>query len=144
MLIRILTIVVGLALLALLALYALGSGVLGNRWEIGTVAESRVAAAVLEKRQQRQNDARESIGVAMQIGKEKPKQILFGDLHVHSTFSLDAFMMALPTAGEDGARPVHGYAHGLDQLIARAVARNVDDLGDHTRRRDLEGVVAEL
>lgn len=33
------------------------------------------------------------------------KQILFGDLHVHTTLSADAFMMALPFLQGDGAHP---------------------------------------
>jgi hypothetical protein len=33
------------------------------------------------------------------------RQILFGDLHVHTTFSLDAFWMSLPTVGGEGSHP---------------------------------------
>jgi hypothetical protein len=35
----------------------------------------------------------------------RPKQVLFGDLHVHTTFSFDAFMFSLPLLGGEGAHP---------------------------------------
>jgi hypothetical protein len=39
------------------------------------------------------------------IGTPRPKQILFGDLHVHTTFSFDAFLMSLPVTQGEGTHP---------------------------------------
>lgn len=41
-----------------------------------------------------------------EIGELDAKQILFGDLHVHTTFSFDAFMLNLPIAQGEGTHPV--------------------------------------
>ena len=90
--------VVGLLFLGLLAL--LGSGVLGQRWGAGEVQGTALPADEVTARAVRQ-----AIGGAG-VGRSDAKQILFGDLHVHSTFSLDAFLMALPMAGGEGAHPV--------------------------------------
>ena len=40
------------------------------------------------------------------LAVESEKQILFGDLHVHTTFSTDAFMWSLPFFNGPGASPV--------------------------------------
>ncbi len=87
-------------LIALLVLNWLGRGGLGNHWGAGEPTEVALSMATIAARTADQKSAAEDIGVA------RPKQILFGDLHVHSTFSLDAFMMALPTTGGEGAHPV--------------------------------------
>jgi len=96
-------IVVGLGLLAVVVLAGLtvvGRGILGRRWGAGDVQGTALPAAAVAERATLQRTA------AGGVGLREPKQILFGDLHVHSTFSLDAFMMALPTAGGEGAHPV--------------------------------------
>jgi hypothetical protein len=80
--------------------WLLGSGALGERWEDGDPEAPALAAATVQARAAAQRSA------AREAGVSRPQQILFGDLHVHTTFSPDAFMAALPIAGGDGAHPV--------------------------------------
>jgi hypothetical protein len=92
--------VLGVVVFALAALALIGSGLLGQRWGAGQVQGQALPPEVVGERARLQRTAADGVGL------RSPKQILFGDLHVHSTFSLDAFLMALPMAGGEGAHPV--------------------------------------
>jgi len=100
MIVRTLAVLTAVILLGLGLLYLLGSGTLGNVWGPGEIVERPRNAAVDTRRSDEQRAAASWAGIA------DPKQILFGDLHVHTTLSTDAFMMALPMSGGDGAHPV--------------------------------------
>ena len=75
-------------------------GWLGRPEGPGTIAGERLPAARIQERAAAQRQA------ARAAGASAAKQILFGDLHVHTTFSLDAFMMRpADAAGGEGAHP---------------------------------------
>jgi len=86
--------------LGLAFLYVVGSGWMVAPEGAGEASGGPIDRALLEQRRTAQLAAAKGIGLA------PAKQILFGDLHVHSTFSFDAFQMSLPMAGGDGAHPV--------------------------------------
>jgi len=67
----------------------------------GHIAGQRLPAEVVAARTGRDVDA----GRRLSPAAAQPKQILFGDLHVHTTFSADAFMRTLPMLQGEGAHP---------------------------------------
>ena len=87
----ILTLLALLLVGALGALYLLGSGALGRHRGPGEVTRARIPAEVVAQRSAARQTA--------------DKQILFGDLHVHTTFSFDAFLLGMPLAQGEGAHP---------------------------------------
>jgi len=109
--------VVGLVVVLLLVLVAGGlaiRGIGGREEHRGDVSPIAVPEAVLASRAA----ARRSAPTA--DGRPLTKQILFGDFHVHTTFSFDAFLMNLPIAGGAGSHPPADacdfarYCSGLD------------------------------
>ena len=92
-------IVVVLAVL-LTVVWGAGNGWFSTTWHAENAQGSVIPAAIIAERAEAIRDTAEDLGANSQ------KQILFGDLHVHTTFSFDAFQMSLPMAGGDGAYPV--------------------------------------
>ncbi|MFT5696000.1 MAG: hypothetical protein ACI9QQ_001979 [Myxococcota bacterium] len=85
---------------ALLFLYAAGRGWLGAQVSAGEPLEVARSAETLEREEALQASAAE------EVGSFRAKEILFGDFHVHTSFSPDAFTMGLPLSGGTGSHTV--------------------------------------
>lgn len=86
----------------------------GDPFDPGKVGTTRTPQATINARDAEQRTAKKKLQV------ENAKQILFGDMHVHSTYSVDAFRFSLPlTQGSRGAFPpadACDYARYISQL----------------------------
>ena len=80
-------------------LLAIGMDWLGRREVDGELATAPRPPEVVAARISSQAASSASVGAG------PAKQVLFGDFHVHTTFSFDAFLINLPMAGGAGTRP---------------------------------------
>lgn len=80
---------------AWLAAGLLAVGCRGRHEDPGQVTPVEVPRHVVEARAARQAE----------VAAPRARQILFGDLHVHTTFSVDAFNRSLPFLQGEGAHP---------------------------------------
>jgi hypothetical protein len=88
----------------------LGASVLacgGGDRSAGTIEGSRRPGAALAAQARAQEAARESVARRSRVPESAraSKRILFGDLHVHTTYSFDAFLYSLPLLAGEGAHP---------------------------------------
>ncbi len=95
-------IVAALSLVVLLALVMLTvtEGWLAAHEGPGTITELRVPEEIVTDR------VAEQAAAISAIGENASKQILFGDLHVHTTLSFDAFLGSLPMMNGEGTHPL--------------------------------------
>ena len=91
-----------LGVLAMLAVafgvvfYGAGKGWWGRERDAGIIHGNRLPEAIIAARTASQS----------MLVPKPAKQILFGDLHVHTTWSTDAFQWTLPIAGGTGYHPI--------------------------------------
>jgi len=133
---RVAVVVLGVLLLAVGALYAVGLGVFGSHEEPGTPAPDARPRAVAE-------DARAEVARAAEaIGAGDAKQVLFGDLHVHSTFSFDAFMFNLPLQGQGAHPPADAcdFARFCSALDFWSINDHAEALTDRHWRETVESI----
>lgn len=75
-------------------------GLIGQVPTQGAITQSPMPESDVLARQSRRLTSAKNIGVP------QPKQVLFGDFHVHTTYSADAFLWALPMNGGNGVHPI--------------------------------------
>src|SRR5512139_2615777 len=98
---RLVRIAIALAVVFGAALWVIWPGP-GEHQGAGTIEAPRVPDAVVAARARAGAEALRGPGAAARAGE---KQILFGDLHVHTTFSTDAFFRSLPLVAGEGLHP---------------------------------------
>jgi hypothetical protein len=92
---------VGVLLIAAVGVFAAGRGWLGEEIEGGTpLAQSRASTLVDDI------DAAGRAEMSRSVADEATREILFGDFHIHTSFSQDAFMMSMPLTGGSGRHTV--------------------------------------
>jgi len=138
-------IAVGTAIvLAVAALYVGGlyAGLYGEPLHAGTPTAPSVPPEIVEAREQTRREAARAVAPDRGPGPDA-KQVLFGDLHVHTTFSNDTFVTSLPLLGGGGVHPVADacdFARYCSALDFWSINDHAESLTPRTWRETVESI----
>jgi len=131
------TVLVLLIVIVGLALVGIARGWLGRHEGPGVLTEQPVPPALVAARADLQASTAQRLGLAA------AKQILFGDLHVHTTVSSDAFLTSLPMLGGEGAHPqgdACDYARFCSALDFWSITDHAEALTPRRWRETIESI----
>jgi len=97
---RILIVVSAIVSITVIIFYALAFGWLGIHDGPGNITNKAIPTSIIKERTNIQSAS------ATKVGSTNAKQILFGDLHAHTTLSFDAFIGSLPMMQGEGTHPL--------------------------------------
>ncbi len=108
--------------------YLVAIGSIGNYEGPGKISISSTPDEILNKRTQQQLDDKNKVGI------NDAKLILFGDLHVHTTYSSDAFLFSLPLMAGEGTHPPADACDFARYCSSLDFWSNTDHAEDRTER----------
>ena len=94
-----------LAVLVVAVAVLLGLAAVAGRGVFGLVEGGGTPNATAREPRETAAIRRQQVEALDGLGADPARQVLFGDLHVHTTFSADAFTFSLPMMGGEGGHP---------------------------------------
>jgi len=124
-------------------LLLLWAGCEGRDLPAGEIAGARRPAEIAAGDAAAQREARAALAAQNAGAAADEKEILFGDLHVHTTYSVDAFLYGLPLFGGEGTHPpadACDFARYCSQLDFFSLNDHAEGLTPARWRNSIESV----